>query len=195
VAPKKALVKSCTFLNRNKRVRDTKEPTMPIEPITLENNFRELIRVYHNDGPREVMDMVEIPQRNTIIIKRMISSQEYAEALEQELIVNLRANSQEEYQFYTDGAMGKTKDQYTKMGVAWIQTKGPNIGRTFSAGLENWPSAYKAEAIAILLVLLSIPTNSKVEIATDNQNCVNMIKKIVADHPKQTLRKWMKEKN
>jgi len=172
-----------------------KEPTMPIEPIILENNFRELTRIYHNDGPREIIDMVEIPQRDKTIIRRIIDSQEYAKDLEQELSINIMANSPEEYQFYTDNTMGKTRDHYTKMGAAWIQTKGPNIGRTFSVGSENWSSAYKVETTAILLALLSVPTNSKVEIATDNQNCIDTIKKIIVDHPKQTLRKWMKEKN
>jgi ribonuclease HI len=125
----------------------------------------------------------------------MISSQEYLEILEHELDLNLSKDNREEYQFYTDGSMGKTKDQCTRMGAAWLQTKEPNVGRKFSAGIENWPSAYKAEATVILLALLTVPSERDIEIVTDNQNCIDMMKKIREQHPKQTLRKWMKAKN
>jgi len=89
----------------------------------------------------------------------------------------------------------KTKDQTIKMGASWIQSQGPNIGRTFSAGISNWPSSYRAETSAIFLVTLVVPEYSNIEIVTDSQSCIDTFHRLTRPDIKRTTKRWMKEKN
>ena len=48
---------------------------------------------------------------------------------------------------------------------------------------------------AIILAILIIPQNKKVEIITDSVNCIETFDRITSQDAKRTLRRWMKEKN
>ena len=55
---------------------------MPIEPIALENNFLESVLIPRHLSSGETIDHVEIQQKDIALIRQMVSSQEYIEALE-----------------------------------------------------------------------------------------------------------------
>ena len=121
---------------------------------------------------------MEIKSPGIQVIEENISSLDYQTILKREYTLNCSKENQNNFQFYTDGSLGKTKDQIVKMGVSWIQTQGSNIGRKFSAGISNWPSSYRAESAAILLVTLVVPEYCKVEIVTDSQNCIDTFSRL-----------------
>jgi ribonuclease HI len=81
------------------------------------------------------------------------------------------------------------------MGAAWIQTKGPNPESWHIAGVENWPSLTRAEVTAIATALLTVPANAKVTIHTDSQVCIDAYNRLNSSSPKQTHKRWLREKN
>jgi ribonuclease HI len=91
--------------------------------------------------------------------------------------------------------MKSSADQEKSMGAAWLQTEEPNQGSSFIAGVTDWPSPYKAELVAIILAVLTVPQGSEVEIVTDSALCINTFNRIAKPNPKHTIRRWIKEKN
>ena len=85
--------------------------------------------------------------------------------------------------------------QEVTMGAAWIQTKGPNPESWHATGVENWSSSIRAEATAIATALLMILSNGKVTIHTDSQACIDIYNRLNSPSPKQTHKRWLKEKN
>jgi ribonuclease HI len=81
------------------------------------------------------------------------------------------------------------------MGAAWLQEKGPNPGSSFQAGVDNWPSALRAELVAIILTLLVLPQRSQVEIRTDSATCINTLQKLQNPHIRDTGKRNRKRKN
>ncbi len=59
------------------------------------------------------------------------------------------------------------------MGIGWTTAFSDTSNYTFHATLSNNLSFTKAETIAILIVLITYPTNAMVNIFTDSQCCVN----------------------
>jgi ribonuclease HI len=81
------------------------------------------------------------------------------------------------------------------MGTAFLQTEGNNIGSTIKARVENWPSANKAEIVAIALAILTVPVNSKIIIKTDCASCITTFHKLLDKDPKLTHKRWLKTNN
>ena len=98
-------------------------------------------------------------------------------------------------EFFTNGSMIRLKNHEALIGAAWIQTKGPNPGSSFAAGISDWPLPFKVELTAILLAVLTIPFKSVVTIQTDGLSVIKKYKKLSEMCPKRTHRKWLKEKN
>jgi hypothetical protein len=59
--------------------------------------------------------------------------------------------------FYTDGSVIHISNPRCSMGIAWIQVSNNHISHSFSAQIQNWPSSYKAELIAILSAISTCP--------------------------------------
>jgi ribonuclease HI len=186
---------TCTLFNKNQRLRREKEPEIPIEPFSLESNFKSLDKSHFKEYSTLQFDHVEINSPGIQAIEENISSLDYQTTLKREYVLNCSKENNNNFQFFTDGSLGKTKDQVIKMGVSWIQSQGPNIGRKFSAGISNWPSSYRAESAAIFLVTLVVPEYCNVEIVTDSQNCIDTFSRLSKPDVKRTAKRWMKEKN
>jgi ribonuclease HI len=61
--------------------------------------------------------------------------------------------------------------------------------------VTDWSSLYRAELVAIILAVLTVPQESKVEIVTDSAMCISTYNRISKPDPKRTTRRWIKEKN
>jgi ribonuclease HI len=138
---------------------------------------------------------VEIEDPGITIIEDNIESSEHKENLIKEYIANHQRYQALDFQFHTDGSLGNSLDKEKRMGAAWIQTKGPNPGNSFAAGISDWPSSDRAELAAIILATLTVPLESKVEIVTDSASCINTYTKLSLPNPRRTIRRWIKEKN
>jgi ribonuclease HI len=183
-----------TLLNFNSTQKKNQEPILPIDAIILEENLRDKERSRLYNWPRLEFHSVEIPEQSINIIKDNVSSQEHIDQLIQEYQTNLKVAFSSWYQFYTDGSLASVNGSI-KMGAAWIQTKGPNPYSTGSLGVADWPSSARSELTAIIAALLTVPAYNKVEILTDNANCISIYEKLKKPNPKRTLRRWMKNKN
>ncbi len=75
--------------------------------------------------------------------------------------------------FYTDGSLQKDPTGIDSMGFGWICANEETL--TFSASAILWPSFTKAEMLAVLTVLLTVPANAKVIIYTDSAATINGI--------------------
>ena len=88
-------------------------------------------------------------------------------------------------EFYTDGSMRYHKSDRCTMGIGWIQTNA-DFGApicSFSAQVQRFPSALRAEIYAVLSALCTAPPHCNVKIFTDNRNVVHGIKHILsAEH-------------
>jgi ribonuclease HI len=192
----KKAVLSFDLVNNNIKYRKSNTLELPIEVHTLESLARKEINytIYPNIE-NEYVAYVDIEDHGIQILKEYIRSYDYLQQLLEEYKANVLNYHHQALCFYTDGSMGKTKDQTIKMGAAWIQTVGPNPGRYFTAGVDNWPSVPRAELVAIILVTLVVPKGCILEIKTDSAVCINTYKKISKLYFKNSITKWMKIHN
>ena len=84
-----------------------------------------------------------------------------------------------EFTFYTDGSVINLGNSQCSMGIAWIQVFKDQIIHQFSAQIQNWPSSYKAELVAILLAICTCPRNSTIHIYTDSQSIISKYKSLL----------------
>jgi ribonuclease HI len=138
---------------------------------------------------------VKIEDIGITIIQDNIKNEEHKEGLIREYRLNHQKSQVLEFQFYTDGSLGNTPDQEKKMGAAWLQTKGPNPGNFYLASITDWPSSCKAELVAIILAIVTVPQSSKVEIVTDSASCIDTYNRLSKPNPRHTTRRWIKKKN
>jgi ribonuclease HI len=184
------------ILNLHPTLRKSSELEIPISLHVLENQVKKAVEESPERGTtNNHIRAVEIEDFGIQIIKDHIDSPEYIQALAEEYRMNKYSNYQQTYCFYTDGSFGKAKDLTLRMGAAWLQEKGPNPGRFFQAGVDNWPSALRAELVAIILALLVVPQKSQIEIRTDNSTCINTFQKLQNPQIKDTGKRNRKCKN
>ena len=83
-----------------------------------------------------------------------------------------------EYNFFTDGSMGKVKND-TKMGIGWVLVENTTneVIHSFKSSNFGWPSSTKAEILSILTALLVVTSDSKVKIHTDSNNAITQFNK------------------
>jgi ribonuclease HI len=100
-------------------------------------------------------------------------------------IVSLRADFSHArlLEFYTDGSLRQLKTDSCTMGIGWVQsnTYGDTPMRTFSAQVQKFPSALRAETYAVLSALCTSPPLCIVKIFTDNMNVVNGLNHIITN--------------
>ena len=163
-----------------------------------------LEQVKRKKNKREKISEVLIEDWDEKIIKELVKTKRYKRELIKKLEENRKARNQgileeQEYEYYTDGSLINENTgeeiEKTRIGTAWIQTKGPEIGQNFGCGVQDWPSSSRAEATAILTALLVTPRESKVIIATDSMNCVTTHRKLSRVDPKLSHKRWLKIKN
>jgi hypothetical protein len=145
----------------------------------------------NNTSHKNMMPLVLIDNWDVEIIKELVTSDEHKEELIEALLNNnhiLQQNPQKLFEFYTDGSLINRgiEGKEARMGAAWIQTKGPCSDNNFSSGVQNWPSACRAEATAILTALLTVPRKKKVTIFTDSQSCIDTYSRTSKKDPKLT---------
>jgi len=187
---------SFNWINNITKHRKNKTPIIPAEIHTLENLVKaKSEKLYPSSLTTSKFQHIEIEDYGVQIIQDNIAPGDYLSWLRKEYNLNVNKNYNGPYQFYTDGSLGKAHDQSSRMGAAWLQTEGPNPGRTFQAGIDNWPSSTRAELVAILLATLSVPNGSIVEIRTDSAACIATFETINKPHPKKTIKRLMKIPN
>src|SRR5437868_9384723 len=75
--------------------------------------------------------------------------------------------------FYTDGSLVNAASTEARMGAAFILTEPAALNLQLAVSTTTWPSAYKAELLAVLLALLVAPNNCSVNLYSD---CESIIK-------------------
>src|SRR5256714_7168059 len=75
--------------------------------------------------------------------------------------------------FYTDRSLVNAASSEARMGAAFILTEPFDINLRLAVSTTTWPSAYKAELLAVLLALLVAPDNCSVNLYSD---CESIIK-------------------
>ena len=75
--------------------------------------------------------------------------------------------------FYTDGSLVNAASTEARMGAAFILTEPVALNLQLAVSTTTWPSAYKAELLAVLLALLVAPNNCSVNLYSD---CESIIK-------------------
>src|SRR5947208_10481734 len=75
--------------------------------------------------------------------------------------------------FYTDGSLVNAASSEARMGTAFILTDPVDLNLQLAVSTTTWPSAYKAELLAVLLSLLVAPNNCCVNLYSD---CESIIK-------------------
>ena len=69
------------------------------------------------------------------------------------------------------------------MGIGWVQVHNNQVIQSFSAQTLNWPTSYKAELLAILSAISTLPRNSTVNIFTDSQSVISKYNKLIVLSP------------
>src|SRR2546421_3370483 len=75
--------------------------------------------------------------------------------------------------FYTDGSLVNAASFEARMGAAFILTDPVDLNLRLAVSTTTWPSAYKAELLAVLLALLVAPDNCSMNLYSD---CESIIK-------------------
>ena len=206
-------IASCKFLNKAHGNNKTSTISIPCNPYTLERQtpfFPTNNKVMAWENMQEVL----ITDWDIKIIQDLVESEEYKKDLTKALLNNKFPNHtasntfptsyynsaldhNSAFEFYTDGSLINrgAKEEETKMGAAWLQSKGPTPSSNFVCGVQNWPSSCRAEATAILIAILTVPREKVIKIYTDSQNCIDTFKKVAKIDPKLTTRRWLKINN
>lgn len=74
--------------------------------------------------------------------------------------------------FYSDGSLKDISLPTCRLGFGWIQTRRSIPDISYYGTTLFLPSSTKAEAFAILTILLVCPSRSSVKIMTDSENCI-----------------------
>lgn len=93
--------------------------------------------------------------------------------LKQELInIATRFSTSSNFTFYTDGCVRHIGTPQCVSGYGWLQAN-PHFPRLeFKGSTIFFPSSTKSEAMAILMALITLPTNSTCLIFTNSANCI-----------------------
>ena len=162
--------------------------------IELRNSASNL----YTSSPSTSQPLIAIQDLSSTLINKWIKSEIHNTSLIESYRTNLEKDKRDMetiYEFYTDGSLKNRGSIDSVMGSAWIQVCGPNPNTTFQVGSISWPSSSKAEAIAILTALLTVPEGKKVKIFTDSQVCIDIFLKMSSPHPKFTKKKLLKINN
>src|SRR5256714_13854413 len=74
--------------------------------------------------------------------------------------------------FYTDGSLVNAASTEARMGAAFILTEPAALNLQLAVSTTTWPSAYKAELLAVLLALLVAPNNCSVNLYSDCESII-----------------------
>ena len=188
----------CDLLNQTQGWRKKSSLEIPVDCRYLEEELKDQLRRNPKFIRKQISDSmldVEIEDTGILVIEDNIESGEHRESIIKEYRLNQSQHRIPKFQFYTDGSMKNSVDHEKSMGAAWLQTEGPNQGNFFTAGVTDWPSPHRAELVAIILAILTVPQESEVEIVTDSASCISTYNRIAKPNPKHTTRRWIKEKN
>ena len=141
----------------------------------------------------ERIQEVAIQDWDIEIIENLVDSEQHRDELIKALNKNkleMISNSSRCFKFYTDGSLVNrgSRSNQTKMGAAWIQVEDTTPESSFQSGVQDWPSACRAEATAIITALLTVPREAKAIIVTDSQNCIDTYNRISKADPRLTTK-------
>src|SRR5207249_89658 len=99
------------------------------------------------------------------------------------------------FTFYTDSSLIDLSLPSCRMyfGFVQIETSSPQI--TFTSTTSLWPSSCRAEAMAILSTLISIPKDTTIEIFTDSKSSINVFNYLQSNNFRLSTRQTLKVMN
>src|SRR5437868_175490 len=162
-------------------------------------HFNQRITAYNDYRFRCTNDL---PSPSTIVTHRsdsahldnlFMGSQIAISELKKILLINIDTDTTN-FEFYTDGSL-KSHDNIPLLGLGWVLLSRDHnsVLHKFSCSSINWPSATRAESLAILTAISTLPINSNAIINTDSQNCIDNFKNLVSNT--LHMRKFQKVKN
>ena len=77
------------------------------------------------------------------------------------------------FEFYTDGSLIHLGSENLSMSCSFYQSLDLAPRLSFATTIEHWPSSFRSELFAVMLVLLVIPPNSSVTIFSDSQSVIS----------------------
>jgi ribonuclease HI len=138
-----------------------------------------------NQSENIILDLLEPLNscNNLLIIQKTLSS--------------FNNNTQYIFEFYTDGSLINlgTEQCSTSCSFAHLNTEFDIPQVEFATKIDNWPSAYRGELLAVILALCVVPKNSKVRINTDSLNVLTQFEKLKKINFHQTSREYFKNNN
>ena len=185
-----------SFLNHVKQARRQDRYILNEKYTTLireiATNTFTLPTSHHNLLPTLHIDPLEITLIKTHIADKY--SQQKLSTLYYQIGQCL--NSHKELTFYSDGSMSKDiKRQQTRMGAAWIMVQDQQITHSFQTGVQDWPSALRAELVAIITIVLALPANQKITVHTDCKGIITKFQSLSRENPRMTHKRWLKQDN
>ena len=142
--------------------------------LNLNANYIDLIRSTDIKHPSYIPPLPTINIIDSIISNIFHES----EASKKLTHIALSNSTQHQFTFYTDGSVKQIGTVHCSMGIGWVQVYNSHAIQSFSAQISNWPSSYKAELIAVISAISTLPRNSLVEIFTDSQSIISKFNKL-----------------
>ena len=137
--------------------------------LNLNANYLDLLYSIAIRHPSQIPDSTNISIPTTLI-PPIFSSYTLTDTLQS--IADYNYN-QSELHFYTDGSVIQFGTSQCSMGIGWALIEHNNIIHTFQAQTKFWPCSFKAELIAILSAIITVPRNCMVHIYTDSQSVIS----------------------
>jgi ribonuclease HI len=138
-----------------------------------------------NQSENIILELLEPSnsRNNLLIIQRTLSS--------------FNNNTQCIFEFYTDGSLINlgTEQCSVNCSFAHLNTEFDIPQVEFATKIDNWPSAYRGELLAVILALCVVPKNNKVRINTDSLNVLTQFENLKKVHFHQTSREYFKNNN
>lgn len=104
-------------------------------------------------------------------------------------------NTYNNFVFYSDGSVKDISLPSCRLGFGWIQTRKSIPDASYFGTTIFMPSSTKAEAFAILTILLVCPSYFSIKIMTDSANCINTFYSFVVQKTPLSPRKKFKQIN
>ena len=137
--------------------------------LNLNANYLDLIYAIAIRHPVQIISPLNITIP-TYSIPTIFESCSLTDELQQ--IAN-QNTSLSEFNFYTDGSVVELGTPQCSMGIGWVQVTENAILHKFHAQTKLWPCSFKAELVAILSALITVPRNSIINIYTDSQSVIS----------------------
>src|SRR6185437_7157175 len=113
------------------------------------------------------------PTPNITISSQILNIFQPSIALDNLQTIVYNNSSSTELTFYTNNSVCDLGNSQCSIGIGWAQLADQTITHTSQAQIKYWPCSYKAELIAVLSAICTVPRNCSVHIYTDSQSVIS----------------------